>query len=116
MLPILEPSVARADAPVHVPQDAGTAVPQELVNLGRARDPAAWKTRGQRVLLTSVVKPFGEAHGDGFLTSFTGSHQILWAQDIFRLWTTANQYGLDFIAHNLLSECVTLHYPTMKQL
>jgi len=52
-----------------------------------------------KVLLTSVTKPFGPKHGDGFLTSYTGSRQILWAQEIFQFHTTANQYGLDFIAH-----------------
>lgn len=69
----------------------------------------------KKVLLTSVCKPFGEKYGDSFLTSYTGSHQILWAQHIFRTWTTANQYGIDFIAENIETPAVTMHYPSMKQ-
>jgi haloalkane dehalogenase len=71
--------------------------------------------KAKRVLLSSVCKPFGVDYGDSYLTSYTGSQQILWAQHIFRPWTTANQYGIDFIAQNLETPTVTLHYPSMDR-
>lgn len=36
------------------------------------------------VLLSSVCRPFGERYGDGFGVSYEGTHQIMWAQGIFR--------------------------------
>lgn len=69
-----------------------------------------------RLLLTSVCQPFGEAYGDGFGTSYEGTHQLLWAQGIFRPRATTTQWGLDFIAENLETPTVVLHYPTLSQL
>lgn len=68
-----------------------------------------------RVLLSSVCQPFGPEHGDGFGASYEGSHQILWAQGIFRTRGTTTQWGIDFIAENLQAPTTTLHYPTMEQ-
>ena len=68
-----------------------------------------------RLLLSSVCQPFGTKHGDGFGTSFDGSHQLLWAQGLFRPQATTTQWGIDFIAHNLAIPTTTLHYPTMRQ-
>ena len=73
--------------------------------------PSARKT----VLMSSVCQPFGERHGDGFGVSYEGTHQIFWAQGIFRPRAVTNQWGIDFIAENLLAPTVTLHYPTMTQ-
>ncbi|MFH1434522.1 MAG: hypothetical protein ABIJ56_02280, partial [Pseudomonadota bacterium] len=70
----------------------------------------------KRVLLTSVCRPFGEKYGDGFGVSYEGSHQLLWAQGIFRPRSTTTQWGIDFIAENLNTPVVTLHYPSLKQL
>jgi len=70
---------------------------------------------GRKVLLSSVCQPFGERHGDGFGVSYEGSHQILWAQGVFRTRATTTQWGIDFIAANLETPTVTLHYPTMRQ-
>ena len=67
------------------------------------------------VLLTSVCQPFGEKHGDSFGVSYEGTHQILWAQGIFRPRSTTTQWGIDFIAENLDAPAVTLHYPSIKQ-
>ena len=67
------------------------------------------------VLLTSVCQPFGEKHGDSFGVSYEGTHQVLWAQGIFRPRSTTTQWGIDFIAVNLDTPTVTLHYPSMKQ-
>jgi len=69
----------------------------------------------KRVLLTSVCQPFGEKHGDSFGVSYEGTHQILWAQGIFRPRSTTTQWGIDFIAENLDAPAVTLHYPSLKQ-
>lgn len=64
--------------------------------------------------MTSVCQPFGTKYGDGFGVSYEGSHQILWAQGIFRNRATTTQWGIDFIAKNLEIPTKTLHYPTMK--
>ncbi len=65
--------------------------------------------------MTSVCQPFGAKYGDGFGVSYEGSHQILWAQGIFRNRATTTQWGIDFIAENLEIPTKTLHYPTMKR-
>ncbi len=70
---------------------------------------------GRKLLLTSVCKPFGPEYGDGFGVSYEGSHQILWAQGLFRPRATTTQWGIDFIAENLEIPATTLHYPTMAQ-
>jgi len=67
-----------------------------------------------KILLTSVIQPFGKEYGDGRGTHFAGSWQILWAQGIYRPTATTTQWGIDLIAENLESPTVTLHYPTMK--
>ncbi|NOZ02506.1 MAG: hypothetical protein GXP54_11530 [Deltaproteobacteria bacterium] len=72
-------------------------------------------SKGGKVLLSSVCQPFGVKHGDGLGVSAEGSHQIMWAQGIFRARATTTQWGIDFIAENLKAPTVTLHYPTMKQ-
>ncbi len=73
------------------------------------------REKTKRVLMSSVCQPFGTKHGDGFGTSFEGTHQIMWAQGIFRTRATTTQWGIDFIAHNIQAPTVTLHYPTMKR-
>jgi hypothetical protein len=70
---------------------------------------------GNKLLLSSVCKPFGMKYGDGFGVSFEGTHQIMWAQGIFRTRGTTTQWGLDFIAANLDAPTTTLHYPTMAR-
>ena len=69
----------------------------------------------RKVLLTSVCRPFGRKYGDGFGVSYEGSHQIMWAQGIFRSRGTTIQWGIEFIAKNLETPTTTLHYPTMGQ-
>lgn len=68
-----------------------------------------------KVLLSSVTQPFGARHGDGFGVSYEGSHQIMWAEGIFRPRATTTQWGIEFIAANLQTPTTTLHYPTMAQ-
>ena len=69
----------------------------------------------RKVLLSSVCQPFGAQHGDGFGVSFEGSHQLMWVQGVFRPRGTTTQWGIDFIAANLETPCVTLNYPTMAE-
>jgi len=69
----------------------------------------------KKILLSSVIQPFGEKYGDGFGVSYEGTHQIMWAQGIFRTRGTTTQWGIDFIAENLETPTVTLHYPTLKR-
>ena len=69
----------------------------------------------KKVLLSSVCQPFGAQYGDGFGVSYEGTHQIMWAQGMFRTRATTTQWGIDFIAANLEAPTVTLHYPTMEQ-
>jgi radical SAM superfamily enzyme YgiQ (UPF0313 family) len=72
-------------------------------------------TPRRRLLLSSVCQPFGTKFGDGFGSSYEGSHQIMWAQGIFRTRGVTTQWGIDFIAENLKIPTTTLHYPTMRQ-
>lgn len=73
------------------------------------------KATGRKLLLSSVCRPFGTRYGDGFGTSYEGTHQIMWAQGPFRTRATTTQWGIDFIAENLRIPTTTLHYPTMEQ-
>ncbi|MBI5489339.1 MAG: cobalamin B12-binding domain-containing protein [Deltaproteobacteria bacterium] len=73
------------------------------------------KTIGRKLLLSSVCRPFGPEHGDGFGVSYEGTHQIMWAQGAFRTRATTTQWGIDFIAENLNIPTTTLHYPTMRE-
>ena len=70
-------------------------------------------TGAPTVLLSSVIQPFGSKYGDGFGVSYEGTHQIMWAQGIFRPRAATTQWGIDFIAENLEASTVTLHYPTL---
>ena len=69
----------------------------------------------RKLLLSSVCQPFGAKYGDGFGVSYEGTHQLMWAQGIFRPRTTTTQWGIDFIAENLEIPTTTLHYPTMER-
>ena len=69
----------------------------------------------RKLLLSSVCQPFGVKHGDGFGVSYEGSHQIMWAQGVFKTRATTTQWGIDFIAENLQIPTITLHYPTMDR-
>jgi hypothetical protein len=73
------------------------------------------KKPDRKLLLTSVCRPFGPEHGDGFGVSYEGTHQIMWAQGAFRTRATTTQWGIDFIAQNLSIPTTTLHYPTMEE-
>lgn len=66
-----------------------------------------------KILLSSPPKPFGRDFGDGFSCQSSGSHQLTWAQDIFRVEDQMWHWGLDVIAVNITVPTTVLHYPTL---
>jgi len=71
----------------------------------------------QRVLLTSVCRPLGPAHGDSVSVSYEVLYgQVTLAQGLFSPRNVALHYGLDYIAANLDTPAVCLHYPSEREL
>jgi radical SAM superfamily enzyme YgiQ (UPF0313 family) len=68
-----------------------------------------------KLLLSSPIKPFGPEFGDGFSCQTSGSHQLTWAQDIFRVEDQMWHWGLDVIAANITTPTTVLHYPTLDR-
>ncbi len=69
-----------------------------------------------RVLLTSVVRPFG-GPGEGDSVGAELFHaQITLAQGAFSLRQVIRVWGLDLIAHNIEAPSVVLHYPSLEEL
>jgi radical SAM superfamily enzyme YgiQ (UPF0313 family) len=73
-------------------------------------------SQSPKVLLTSVIRPFGKRHGDAFSTTTQALHQLMWAQDMFRIEDPAYHWGLDVIAANIQAPTVVLHYPSLSEL
>lgn len=70
-----------------------------------------------RVLLTSVCRPLGTAHGDGESVGYELLHrQVTRAQGIFSPRATHHTFALDYIATNLDAPAVALHYPSKSEL
>ena len=68
-----------------------------------------------RVLLTSVVRPFG-GPGEGDSVGAELFHaQVTRAQGAFSLRQVIRVWGLDLIAQNLDAPTVVLHYPSMAE-
>ena len=66
-----------------------------------------------RVLLSSVTAPLGARHGDGSAVGYELLHaQVTRAQGAFSPRAVHLQYGLEYIAANLDTPVVTLHYAT----
>lgn len=72
-------------------------------------------SRGQRLLLSSVCKPFGASQGDGFSTQAVGLHQNCWVQGLFIPENVVPHWGLDLIASNLDTPTTVLQYPTRER-
>jgi haloalkane dehalogenase len=69
-----------------------------------------------RVLLTSVIRPFG-GPGEGDSVGAELFHaQVTRAQGAFSLRQVIRVWGLDLIAQNLEAPTVVLHYPSMREL
>ncbi len=72
---------------------------------------------GVKVLLTSVCRPIGAAHGDAPSVSYEVLHgQITRAQGIFSPRSTNYTFALDYIAANLDAPTTVLHYPSHAEL
>ena len=70
-----------------------------------------------RVLLTSICRPIGEAHGDATSVGYEVLHgQVTRAQGIFSPRSTNYTFALDFIAANLDAPATVLHYPSHREL
>lgn len=70
-----------------------------------------------RVLLTTVCRPLGEAHGDGPSVGYELLHgQVTRAQGIFSPRSSQGSFGLDYIAENLSCPVTVLQYPTRREL
>ncbi len=77
---------------------------------------AASGHRMSRVLLTSVVRPFG-GPGEGDSVGAELFHaQVTRAQGAFSLRQVIRVWGLDLIAENLDAPAVVLHYPSLAEL
>jgi haloalkane dehalogenase len=69
-----------------------------------------------RVLLTSVVRPFG-GPGEGDSVGAELFHaQVTRAQGAWSLRQVIRVWGLDLIAQNIEAPAVVLHYPSMEEL
>lgn len=67
------------------------------------------------ILLTTVCRPFGEP-GEGDSVGAELFHaQVTRAQGIFSLRQVIRGWGLDYIAENLSSPSVVLHYPSERE-
>jgi radical SAM superfamily enzyme YgiQ (UPF0313 family) len=74
-------------------------------------------TASPRVLLTSICRPIGEAHGDATSVGYEVLHgQITRAQGIFSPRSTNYTFALDYIAANLDAPTTILHYPSHREL
>ena len=79
--------------------------------------PADRPSRSPKVLLTSVCRPLGAAHGDAPSVGYEVLHgQVTRAQGIFSPRSVNFTYGLDYIAANLDAPAVVLQYPSHREL
>lgn len=70
-----------------------------------------------RVLLTSVCRPIGAAHGDAPSVGYELLHQqVTRAQGVFSPRATHLTFALDYIATNLDAPAAVLHYPSRREL
>ena len=73
--------------------------------------------RAPKVLLTSICRPIGLAHGDGASVGYEVLHgQITRAQGVFSPRSVNFTFALDYIAANLDAPTVVLQYPSHREL
>jgi hypothetical protein len=71
----------------------------------------------QKILLTSVCRPFGPEYGDAPSVGYELLYrQVLRAQGIFSPRTVNIHFGLEYIAENLDAPTVVLQYPSKREL
>lgn len=81
------------------------------------KESSASAVRQPKILFTSVCRPIGPSEGDAQSVGYELLHgQVTRAQGIFSPRATHHTYGLDFIAENLKTPAVVLHYPTKEEL
>src|SRR5579872_6130728 len=74
-------------------------------------------SRNIKVLLTSVCRPIGPAHGDAPSVGYEVLHgQVTRSQGIFSPRSVNYTYGLDYIAANIDAPAVVLQYPSQREL
>lgn len=74
-------------------------------------------TLPRRLLLTSVCRPLGRRHGDGFSVGYELLHeQVTRAQGMFSPRSYQVHFSLEYVAHNLDIPTVVLQYPTEREL
>jgi radical SAM superfamily enzyme YgiQ (UPF0313 family) len=70
-----------------------------------------------RVLLTSVCRPLGPAHGDALSVGYELLHgQVTRAQGLFSPRSLHLLFSLEYVAENVDAPCVVLHYPSRREL
>ena len=75
------------------------------------------ESRDVKVLLTSICRPIGPAHGDAPSVGYEVLHgQITRAQGIFSPRSTNYTFALDYIAANIDAPATVLHYPSRSEL
>ena len=68
-----------------------------------------------RVLLSSIMTPIGPRQGDGKAVGYELLHgQVTRSQGVFSPRAVHTQYGIDYIAANLDTPTVALHYPSER--
>lgn len=71
----------------------------------------------KKVLLTSVCRPLGPAHGDAPSVGYELLHgQVTRAQGLFSPRSLHLHFSLEYIAENLECPCVVLQYPSKAEL
>ncbi|MBI5624098.1 MAG: hypothetical protein HY924_09985 [Elusimicrobia bacterium] len=71
----------------------------------------------KKVLFTSICKPIGEKYGDPASVGYELLHgQVTRSQGMFSPRANHLQYGLEYIAENLQTPTVVLHYPSKSEL
>lgn len=70
----------------------------------------------EKILFTSVVRPFG-GPGEGDSVGAELFHaQVTRAQGVFSPRQVIRCWAIDYIAHNIAVPCVVLHYPSEREL
>ncbi len=83
---------------------------------GAAANPAMGRAV-KKVLLTSVCRPLGEAHGDGPSVGYELLFgQVTRAQGLFSPRATHVHFSLEYVAENLEAPATVLQYPTRAEL
>ncbi len=83
----------------------------------RASAARGCSSRRPKVLLTSICRPIGPAHGDAPSAGYEVLHgQITRAQGVFSPRSVNFTFALDYIAANLDAPAVVLQYPSHREL